>query len=394
MTAVPEENATVAAEKVAQRQAIEQSGWGQPFRFVQLDNVAFWVYVLGVGGGALTMIRYYLPGASFYTPALAGGVILFGLYLVPWLLLLRHHNRFTAQPAGLLATGFVWGGVAATFWIALPANTALLSIWAKLGGTSFAENWGAGLTAPINEEFGKAIGLILLIGLAPQLVRSAYDGFIIGAYIGLGFQVFEDVLYVYNGATQQYGVDQFGSSLQVFVVRGATGIVSHALFSAIFCAGLMWVLGRSGERKVLRGVLTMLMAMAFHFAWDDTAGLANGTWAVVVLPFLIAVIELIALFYVLRHASRQERFWMRELLGPEVEAGVVDPALLDAVSGLHKDRKKYRKHLHSRARANQRMEAANDLAQEIARSGGAESRRVVHARAELLRISTDHRRPG
>ena len=92
------------------------------------------------------------------------------------------------------------------FWIALPANTALLEIWTKAGGTEFATKWAAGLTAPINEEFAKALGLVLLIGLAPRLVRSAYDGFIIGAFIGLGFQVFEDVLYVYNGAAQSFGV--------------------------------------------------------------------------------------------------------------------------------------------------------------------------------------------
>ncbi|WP_432876421.1 PrsW family glutamic-type intramembrane protease [Kribbella sp. CA-245084] len=380
MTAVPQ-------EKAAQLDAIEESGWGQPYRFLQPHNVAFWVYVVGVGAGAITMLRVFGPGAQFYTPALAGGVVLFGLYLIPWLLLLRHHNRFTAQPASLLATGFVWGGVAATFWIALPANAALLAIWAKIGGTSFAQAWGAGLTAPINEEFGKAIGLILLIGLAPRLVRSAYDGFIIGAFIGLGFQVFEDILYVYNGATQQYGVDQLGSSLRVFIVRGAAGIVSHALFSAIFCAGLMWVLGRTrGERNVVRGVLTMLMAMFFHFAWDDVGGLSNGGALAGILPFLIAAVELTALFYVLRHAAKHERTWIRELLTPELATGAVDPPLLDAVSGLHKDRKKYRKHLHSRRKANHRLEAASDLAQEIARANGAESPGVVHTRAELLRL--------
>jgi len=380
MTAVPQ-------EKAAQLDAIEESGWGQPYRFLQPHNVAFWVYVLGVGAGAITMLRVFGPGAQFYTPALAGGVVLFGLYLIPWLLLLRHHNRFTAQPAGLLATGFVWGGVAATFWIALPANAALLAIWAKIGGTSFAQAWGAGLTAPINEEFAKAIGLILLIGLAPRLVRSAYDGFIIGAFIGLGFQVFEDILYVYNGATQQYGVDQLGSSLRVFIVRGAAGIVSHALFSAIFCAGLMWVLGRTrGERNVVRGVLTMLMAMFFHFAWDDMGAVSNGgVWAGI-LPFLIAAVELTALFYVLRHAAQHERTWIRELLTPELATGAVDPPLLDAVSGLHKDRKKYRNHLHSRRTANHRLEAASDLAQEIARANGVESPGVVHTRAELLRL--------
>lgn len=383
MSVVPE-------EKAAQLNAIEESGWGMPYRFLQPDNVAFWVYLIGVGGGALTMLRYYGPGAAFYTPALAGGVVLFGLYLVPWLLLLRHHNRFTAQPAGLLATGFVWGGVAATFWIALPANTALLAIWAKIGGTSFAADWGAGLSAPINEEFAKAIGLVLLIGLAPRLIRSAYDGFIIGAFIGLGFQVFEDVLYVYNGATQLYGVDQLGSSLQVFLIRGASGIVSHALFSAIFCAGLMWVLGRApGEQKRLRGVLTMLMAMVFHFAWDDMGALSGGTAVAAVLPFVIAAVELVALFYVLRHAAGRERIWIRDLLGPELQAGVIDPPLLDAVSGLRKDRTKYRKYLHSRSKARHFVEAANDLAQEIARGGGAETPGVAHARTELQRLRGD-----
>jgi len=371
----------------AQRAAIQQSGWGQPFRFFQPHNLAFWVYVLGVGGGALSMVRYFGSGAGLYRPALAGGVLLFGIYLVPWLLLLRSQNRYTKQPAGLLATGFFWGGIAATFWIALPANTALLEIWTKVGGTSFAANWGAGLTAPINEEWGKALGLVLLIGLAPRLVRSAYDGFIIGAFIGLGFEVFEDVLYVFNGAVQSFGVDEAGTSLQLFLVRGASGIVSHALFSAIFCAGLMWILGRvPGERNVLRGVLTMLLAMVFHFTWDDVTGLGAGSVLVIVLPFVLAPIELAALFYVLRHAARQERVWTRELLEPEVETGAIDPALLDAVSGLRRDRKRYRKQLHSRRRSRHLIEAASDLAHEIAVADGAETRRVAHARAELTRL--------
>lgn len=368
--------------KAAQLAAIEQSGWGLPFRFFQPHNLAFWVYVFGVGGGALAMVKYF--GVGFYTPALTGGILLFGLYLVPWLLLLRRQNRYTAQPGGLLTAAFAWGGVAATFWVALPANTALLEIWTKLGGTAFASNWAAGLTAPIDEEFAKALGLVLLIGLAPRLVRGAYDGFIIGAYIGLGFQVFEDVLYVYNGAAQSFGADQLGSSLQIFVVRGVTGIVSHALFSAIFCAGLMWALGRDrADRRVVRGVLTMLAAMVFHFAWDDMTGLGGGVW----LPFVIALVELTFLFYVLRFAARRERAWTRDLLGPEVEAGVLDPALVDAVSGLRKQRKAYRKRTGSRRAARHRVAAASDLAREIAHAGGQETARVAHARAEVVRLN-------
>jgi protease PrsW len=368
-----------------QLRAIEESGWGLPFRFWQPHNLSFWVYVLGVAAGGVTVLRYFGPAADFYGPALAAGVILFGLYLVPWLLFLRRQNRYTAQPGDLLLTGFLWGGVAATFWIALPANTAFLEIWTKLGGTGFAADWGAGLSAPIDEEWSKALGLVLIIGLAPRLVRSAYDGFIIGAYIGLGFQVFEDVLYAFNSAAQTFGVDQVGSAVQIFFVRGLAGIVSHALFSAIFGAGLLWVLGRTpGDRRVVLGVLSMLLAMFFHFAWDDIGALTGGGLSSLL---LLALIEIIALLVIRRLASARERVWIRDLLQPEADAGVISPDLLAAVSGLRRQRRAYRRRLHSRRRARHTIEAASDLAQEIARSGGADTPAVDHARSELLRLS-------
>ncbi|MFD0204350.1 MULTISPECIES: hypothetical protein [Saccharothrix] len=52
--------------KAAQLAAIRESGWGRPFRLFQPHNLAFWVYVLGVGAGTLTMLRYFGPKAAFY----------------------------------------------------------------------------------------------------------------------------------------------------------------------------------------------------------------------------------------------------------------------------------------------------------------------------------------
>ena len=43
--------------------------------------------------------------------------------------------------------------------------------------------------------------------LAPKVVRSAFDGFIVGGFVGLGFQIFEDVSYVINGAQGGFGAD-------------------------------------------------------------------------------------------------------------------------------------------------------------------------------------------
>jgi RsiW-degrading membrane proteinase PrsW (M82 family) len=374
--------------KAAQLTAIEQSGWGAPFRLLQPRNLAFWVYLAGLGVGMVAMLRYFARGSGFYAPALAGGVVLFGLYLVPWLLLLRRYNRYTELPVGLLASGFAWGGIAATFCVALPANTALMEIWAKVGGSAFAGTWAAGLTAPIDEEWSKALGLVLLIGLAPRLVRSAYDGFLIGAFVGLGFQVFEDISYVYTGAAQTFGVNQLGVALETFIYRGAAGIVSLALFSAIFCAGVMWVLGRvPHERHVVGGLLAMLTATVFHFVWDDMGGLGGGNrWVQTLLPLIIGAVELVAVFFVRRRAARLERSWIRDLLGPEVEIGAVNPELLCALSGLRKDRRAYRKWLHSRRRARHLIRAASGLARQIATAGGVETPMVEHARSELVRL--------
>jgi hypothetical protein len=192
---------------------------------------------------------------------------------------------------------------------------------------------------------------------------------------------------VFNGAAAAFGVDQAGGSLHVFVVRGLAGIVSHALFSAIFCTGLMWVLSRvPGERRVARGVLTMLTAMAFHFTWDDMGGLSGGTNLYFVLLAGFAAIELAVLFLVRRQAAGTERAWTRDLLAPEVGTGTVEPGLLAAVSGLRKDRRLYRKQVRSRRQSRHLIEAAHDLAHELALAGGAETPRVAHARAELARL--------
>ena len=84
---------------------------------------------------------------------------------------------------------------------------------------------------------------------------------------------------------------------------------------------------------------------------------------------------------------RQERVWSRQLSAPEAEAGVIDPALLAAVSGLRRDRKAFRRLVHSRRRSRRLLDAAADLARELARAQGLETTEVVHARAELLRCA-------
>ena len=129
-------------------------------------------------------------------------VVLLDLFALPFLWFIAHVDRYEREPAKLALLGFVWGGLAAPWVLALTGNGAVLSIYAKLFGVDFASSWGPPLTAPFVEESSKYIGLILLFLLARNHVRSAYDGLLLGAFTGLGFQVFENFQYMTNAVVQ------------------------------------------------------------------------------------------------------------------------------------------------------------------------------------------------
>jgi hypothetical protein len=57
--------------------------------------------------------------------------------------------------------------------MALPANTAMLSIFAKIFDSEFVQSWGPAIVAPLVEESSKGVGVIMLILLASRLVRTS-----------------------------------------------------------------------------------------------------------------------------------------------------------------------------------------------------------------------------
>jgi RsiW-degrading membrane proteinase PrsW (M82 family) len=374
---------TLVDEQTERTAAIRDSGRGARFRLVQWHNAAFWVFVSGMVAGVVELVRLYGPQLGTYGTGIGSGVLLFGVYLVPWLFLLSYHNRHTALPPTLLLVAFLWGAVPATYLMGLQANTAILALYGKLFGSAWAHDFAAGLTAPVTEETSKATALVLLLGLAPRLVRSPHDGLVIGAFAGLGLQISEDVLYSFNAAAASAS-DQLGAAWSIFLARSSAGIVSHALFSAVFCSGLMWVLGRGVRRRPVRGALMILAAMTAHSLWDNMGAYA-GRWSGLVM-LLLAAAELVLLWYTFRLAAPPEHAWTRAILSPEVARGTLYPPEVDAASG---NRRAFLRSLRGpgRRKAGRHLvEAAHDLAKALARSGGGDSPEVEHARAEIARI--------
>jgi membrane-bound metal-dependent hydrolase YbcI (DUF457 family) len=168
------------------------------------------------------------------------------------------------------------------------------------------------------------------VALAPRVVRTPFDGFVLGVLIGLGFQLTEDVSYVLGGAQSGFGADQIGASAQVFVVRILSGVAGHILFTAVFATGLVYLLGtRAQPRRIGRGAALVLVAMTIHFIWDAQTAIANSlvgdeTGANVLVSLMLPGLPLVALAVVVavfRIAVRSEREGLRVVLAPEVARG-------------------------------------------------------------------------
>jgi RsiW-degrading membrane proteinase PrsW (M82 family) len=381
----------IAAVELRQRQeALEVSGWGRPFTFLQPHNLCFWTYVVLLAWGTVEMWQQLSKVGGFYGQALVSGVILVALYgiLLGWIF--RHVDRYEHEPYKLLAAGFLWGGVAATFAIAIGANEALSGVYGKVFGHAFVTDWSAALSAPFVEETAKAAGFVLLLGMASRRIRSVQDGLLVGAFIGLGFELFEDLIYALNGAVTNFGVSQTQSVAQVVLIRGATGLVSHALFTALFCAGLIYVIGTPAVPvNRFRGFLLIIAAVVIHGVWDGAEAIADGGQAAGLVMLGIGLFAILVLVFAFRRTAPQERLWMRAVLAPEVTNGTITPAELDAAAGTRRERRKFvrapRGHRGHKGRRHV-LEACRDLAEEISIAEGGETPAVEGARGEVIRL--------
>jgi RsiW-degrading membrane proteinase PrsW (M82 family) len=370
----------------ARRAAIAESGWGETFRVVQPRNLTFWVMVLLFVIGATMTLRGFSNSAQAYTQAFAQGTAWFAVFALLYMLLFTRLDRYSSIPGKAKLLVFLFGGLVTTFGIAAINNNAFRAILLKLGGSDFAQDWSAGLTAPWSEEIAKLMPVILMIGLAPRVMRCAFDGLIVGAISGLAFQVFENVAYVYESAASNFGQASYGT--QTMLTRTFLGAIGHWTWSAVCGAGLIYLIGRPAERpRRLLGAGLILSSMLFHFVWDAVGALTGGAkWSVgLYVPLTFAILAVFIWTY--RHTVPKERAWARAVLVPEVELGVISAAEMDAAIGRRKDRKRYIKSQGDAHRATKHvLEGAMDLADAVAASRGEETPDVERARSEIARL--------
>jgi RsiW-degrading membrane proteinase PrsW (M82 family) len=146
------------------------------------------------------------------------------------------------RPWSALLASFFWGAVVAAFCSARVNDLV-----------------AAGLTAAAGEARAlKAAGLLLLLAVRPSLLRSARDGIVDGAWIGLGFDLAENLEYLTLAAVQ----GGTAGLMRGMWVRGFLGGLKHAVFTGTVGAGIGWA--RDARSRRPRWV-------AQHAAWNAVA---------------------------------------------------------------------------------------------------------------------------
>lgn len=379
----------MSADLTRQR-AIDESGWGVDFRFVQKHNPAFWLYCALFALGTLHFVGVIAPSAQVFAPTIIVGTIIWSLFLIPWVWFVHDRDRFHRSIPKIALIGFGWGAMVATWLMALPGNAAVMTIVGKLFGADFVSRWGASFAAPMVEESSKGVGIVMLALLAAPFLRNAYDGLVLGSFVGLGFQVSEDWLYGLEGAQTAFGINQIGAELQIFVLRGTwISLVSHALYSALVGAGIGWWISTRGQSlgtRLPRTLLLVLAGTSLHFFWDSVGALGP-----VILP--IAFVNAIILILLVRKwAMKEQRPWVRDLLAPEIEADLVTVEETELLAGSSHERRKHVHHVrHQHGRkagkaARHLLDAELDLMDVVCRSHGETNDDVRYAQSEVARL--------
>jgi RsiW-degrading membrane proteinase PrsW (M82 family) len=241
---------------------------------------------------ALGVVAYLINGLGPDAFALGGIMALVPLTIV--FFGVRWIDRWEPEPRVAVLFAFLWGGAAAVV-IALLVDYRV-SDWVNSSsgpGADAYDFFGATIQAPLAEEGGKGLGVLLIFLVARRYFDGPIDGIVYAAWVAGGFAFTENILYFGGQLLDSGGFD--GDVGQIFLIRGIMSPFAHVMFTT--CTGL--AIGFAARRGygVLGGILFffigLIPAMLLHALWNGALYFVYdffGYYAVVQFPlFLIAV---------------------------------------------------------------------------------------------------------
>ena len=321
---------------------------------------AYWLFLLlvlaGLGLVGLEQASYFLsyPGAWFLS------ILLLAAVAIPVGILIYRIDQFEPEPVSLIVIALVWGGVVALSFAAV-VNSTFLDFFQHLLPTDQVNSWGAALVAPIDEEFYKGAGLLMIFFIARKEIDGLMDGLVYGAMIGLGFQVVENIQYFLSAAADSGG--GLGAVIGMFFIRVlVAGLYSHMLFTGLLGFGFAYFLTRRDSVAWVKraGVLAIFVvaSWAAHFIWNSPwlDSLAEGGVGAFILslilkglPFLILLVLMVVI------ARRREAQAFTRLIAEEVGEDVVTQEEFQVLRSGRRRRKVVRRVKKQRGPAGKRL---------------------------------------
>lgn len=252
-------------------------------------------------------LRFLGPAASIVGVALA---------VVPFVLVwfaVRLIDRWEPEPRRLLVFAVAWGAIASVAF-ALGVDLVLQLAVGGLGPVTSSV-----IQAPLVEEVGKGLGLLLIYAAARRAFDGPVDGIVYGALIGAGFAFTENVQY-FAISFLEGGAVQVGTT---FFLRAILSPFAHVMFTSIigFAFGLAARRHLPTGAAVRYGLAGLVGAVVLHALWNGSAVLFDffELYATLQVPlFVVFLLGILAL-------RREEVRLTRARLGEYAASGWFTP---------------------------------------------------------------------
>lgn len=293
------------------------------------DHLVFGLAVAGYIVLSIVLVAVVIYMLAFLGPI--AFVIAAVLALVPLSIVLvgiRWIDRWEPEPRGALVFAFLWGA-AASIAIALLFDLGVQTISSIVGiGDSFWSLFlGLVVQAPIVEEFGKGLGLLLLFWAVRRHFDGPVDGIVYGAMIAVGFAFTENIQYFGLALGEAQGLGDVG---EIFLMRGLMSPFAHVMFTA--CTGMaIGFAARRASSASIAGwfLLGLIPAILLHAFWNGAALFVTNFYAYYFFVQLPLFIVGFVIVYLLR---RQERVVTRRHLEEYAAVGWFTPQEVELLS--------------------------------------------------------------
>ncbi len=252
-------------------------------------------------------------------------LIVASILTVPGIAIVAFIDRRERESPWLYAFALGWGMLGAA-GLSLLLNTeafrSMLSVTAQVDGGMAAVTGFNDLTrlfvavvfAPPIEELTKAIALVLLVFFLRGQFFTMRDGIVFGLLVGMGFNLLEAPFYLMNGYAADGVIPWQQQLLGRFLFLGLNG---HALYTALFGAGLGYLAQRGGARGMLGAIGGGAAAIAAHMLNNALGGVVLGL-ILMALGYDLSTIEDAAAFFASIPAAT---YWFADALATLILQG-------------------------------------------------------------------------